>query len=394
MSEPTRDVQLGYRRLAAAHGASAAGDTLIAIALAGTLFFNVPIGQARTRVALYLVLTMAPFALLAPVVGPMIDRRRGGHRAAIVLAATARAVLALFMTSTKDTLLLYPSAFGVLVLSRAHSVARSALLPTVIPQAAALVPANARLARVSVLGGALAALPGIVAQRIAGAGVVLTMSAGMFALVAAAGLALPRPARRAPRNHHPGIAIGGVPAIWRALVVNAVIRGTSGFLLFLLAFGLRRQGVGAAGFALVLGASGLGAYIGATIVPRLRRGGNEEWVLAVALLLGSGAAIISSRAFGTDLAAFMGAIVGILTNGGRLALDSLTQRLIVEAARARMFARFETLLQLSWVSGAMVPVLIPIGVEIGLGMASAAYLGAAIWFFVSLGSAGRRGLSA
>jgi hypothetical protein len=41
----------------------------VAVALAGTLFFSVPIGEARSRVALYLLLTMLPFALLVPVAG-------------------------------------------------------------------------------------------------------------------------------------------------------------------------------------------------------------------------------------------------------------------------------------------------------------------------------------
>ena len=57
-------------RLLDLHAISCAGDTLITIGLAGTIFFNVPLGEARSKVALYLLITMVPFALLAPVVGP------------------------------------------------------------------------------------------------------------------------------------------------------------------------------------------------------------------------------------------------------------------------------------------------------------------------------------
>ena len=65
--------ETGMMRLLDLHAASCAGDTLITIGLAGTIFFNVPLGEARTKVALYLLITMIPFALLAPVVGPMLD---------------------------------------------------------------------------------------------------------------------------------------------------------------------------------------------------------------------------------------------------------------------------------------------------------------------------------
>ena len=72
--------EVGMVRLFDLHALSCAGDTLIAIGLAGTIFFNVPLGEARTKVALYLLVTMVPFALLAPVVGPLLDHFRHGRR--------------------------------------------------------------------------------------------------------------------------------------------------------------------------------------------------------------------------------------------------------------------------------------------------------------------------
>ena len=42
------------------------GTRSIAVALAGTVFFAVPLGEARGRVALYLLLTLLPFSLLVP----------------------------------------------------------------------------------------------------------------------------------------------------------------------------------------------------------------------------------------------------------------------------------------------------------------------------------------
>ena len=45
---------------------------MLTVALANTLFFSVDVHQARSRVALYLIVTMAPFAVVAPVVGPLV----------------------------------------------------------------------------------------------------------------------------------------------------------------------------------------------------------------------------------------------------------------------------------------------------------------------------------
>ena len=98
--------------LARAHLLSAAGDALIAIALAGSLFFNLDPAAARPKVALYLLVTMAPFAVVGPLIGPLVDRRRGGRRGMIISAGIARAVLALLMVRHLDSLLLFPEAFG------------------------------------------------------------------------------------------------------------------------------------------------------------------------------------------------------------------------------------------------------------------------------------------
>src|SRR5437867_10161413 len=107
-----------FARMMLAQGAHAAGDALVAVALAGTLFFSVPSGQARGRVGLYLLLTMTPFALLSPVVGPMLDRWRGSYRIGIFIAAAGRMVLVFLMASRTQRLVLYLLAFSVLVLSR------------------------------------------------------------------------------------------------------------------------------------------------------------------------------------------------------------------------------------------------------------------------------------
>ena len=73
-----------FGRLLVTHVVLIAGDTFVTIALAGSLFFSISPEAARTRVALYLLLTMAPFAVVAPVLGPIIDRARGGRRGMVI----------------------------------------------------------------------------------------------------------------------------------------------------------------------------------------------------------------------------------------------------------------------------------------------------------------------
>ncbi len=90
-------------RLFDLHAASCAGDTLITIGLAGTIFFDVPLGEARGQVALYLLVTMVPFALLAPVVGPLLDRFRHGRRYALAATFLGRAFLAWVIADNLDS---------------------------------------------------------------------------------------------------------------------------------------------------------------------------------------------------------------------------------------------------------------------------------------------------
>src|SRR5579864_2209731 len=111
------DQRTPFGRLALTHVVVTAGDTLVTISLAGSLFFSISLGAARGRVILYLLLTMAPFAVVAPLLGPVIDRSRGARRAVVVTSAAGRAVMCLIMARDLSNLLLFPEAFAMLVLS-------------------------------------------------------------------------------------------------------------------------------------------------------------------------------------------------------------------------------------------------------------------------------------
>jgi MFS family permease len=144
--------------------ASSVGDAFVAVALAGTLFFNASVSQARSQVAIALLVTMAPFAVLAPFIGPLLDRLQQGRRFILAGTLLARGALCWGMAGAvfyHDSVTLLPAAFGVLVMQKAYGVTRSAITPRLLPREITLVTANARtgLAALvaSTLGVALAA---------------------------------------------------------------------------------------------------------------------------------------------------------------------------------------------------------------------------------------------
>src|SRR5919112_1224978 len=112
--------QSGLSALLGVHALHAAGDALVAVALAGALFFSGPIGQARGRVGLYLILTLLPFSFLVPVAGPLLDRFRHGRRYVLGATTAGRGLLTWVMAGSIAGLRLYPLALAVLVLSRAY----------------------------------------------------------------------------------------------------------------------------------------------------------------------------------------------------------------------------------------------------------------------------------
>src|SRR5579863_4282289 len=104
-----------FRRLATVHGLSSAGDALVAIALAGSVFFDVSAKAAESRVALSLALTVAPFLIVGPLLGPLVERAGGGRRAIVVGCAIGRAICCFFMAYWAHSLALFPIALFTLV---------------------------------------------------------------------------------------------------------------------------------------------------------------------------------------------------------------------------------------------------------------------------------------
>ena len=374
-----------FKRLAVSWAANVAGDTLVTISLAGTLFFDVPSTEARAKVALYLVLTLAPFAVVAPLLGAFFQRFPGTYRASLTGSSALRAVLAVVMSFGLTTFWLFPLAFAMLVLSRLYGIAKSSLLPVALPDSEALVSANALLARIGIYAGAAVAPIGILATQIpkveaAGA---LLVSIGFFAFSAFVGLGLPRP-------------VGGVTQRFRgkprllprqvrlSRTATAGVRLINGFLLLMLAFELRDTDAGAGDFGALIATGGIGYGIASFISPWMERRLREEPMVVAALALEAAAAFIAGQFFGLPAAAALAGAAGLAWGMAKFAFDGLLQTTVDPHQRGVAFVRAETLFQLSWVIGAVIPALLTINAEVGLAIAGVAALMAQTVFVASL----------
>ena len=130
-------------------------DAAVAVALANTLFFAAATAESKTNVALYLAITVAPFAVVAPVIGPLLDRLQRGRRAALAVSFGGRAVLAVVMAFGYDSWVLYPAALGAMVLSKSFVVLKAAVTPRVLPETITLVTTNSRLTTFGLASGAV-----------------------------------------------------------------------------------------------------------------------------------------------------------------------------------------------------------------------------------------------
>jgi len=353
-----------FARLAAVQGAGICGDACVTVSLAGSLFFTAPTSAARGSVLLYLALTLAPFAVIAPIVGPALDRWRGGRRLIVVLSFVGRMVLAFLLSRHLDSPLLYPEAFGILVLGKAHSIAKSALVPGVVKGASELVEANSRLALISVVGAIVGGLPAAGIAKAFGSEYALILGALVFSVGIVLSLKLPKPASAPVTQPQVELAKEELhaPSIILAGSAMGILRGSVGFYTFFLAFQLK-DSVFSLGMVLVAG--GIGGFVGVIAAPQLRKVVREEVILAGALLAPAIMALLSARSHGRIAFAATALVVAVGAASGRVGFDSILQRDAPDAIRGRSFAGFETRFQIIWVIGGLLG-LVSIAGGIGL----------------------------
>lgn len=339
----------------------AAGDALIALALAGSLFFDVPSTEARDRVALYLALTVAPFAIVAPFLSRILDRHMGSLKVAMVLSALGRGLLAWLLATRLDSNYLFPIAFGVLLLSRSTLVVRGALLPTLVPEEGSLVEANAALSKAGALAGMVAIIPGVILARWISTRLELLLTAAVYLIGVFPALGIPAPRGKRPLHEQLGArrALRSM-SLRQAVLMAAGMRFLVGFLVFHLAFALRREDAGSLGLGLLIGSAAIGTLFGAILAPRLRRGMREEGILMVTMAGAAIGALVAGYWFSVPTAAALVFVYGISSGAAKVAFDSLVQKGTSDAGRGFAFAKYESVLQLAWVLGGLVPLLLSI----------------------------------
>ncbi len=376
-----------FARLVYAQATGACGDACILVSMAGSIFFSSPTSAARGKVLLFLLITMTPFVIVAPVLGPALDRMKGGRRLFLISSVAGRAVLciALAMYISKpapEGLLVYPLAFGVLVLQKGSAIAKSALVPALVKDDAELVTANSRLALINAIAVFVGAAPAFAVYKLFGADWSLRFAAVVFVVATILAIQIPRTRARAPADerlqrlerdemHTPSILLGSS--------AMAVLRLSVGFLAFFTAFSLKHDlfALGLAG-----GAAYVGNFGGVLIAPALRRAVREEVILASSLVLPAVFALLGALVAGSAGFVLTAFTLGIGAAAGRLGFDSLLQRDGPDAVRGRAFAKFETRFQLVWVIGGIFAI-IPFSKQMGLfllaivlGFAAVSYVAA------------------
>ena len=362
----------GFRRLAQSHAGSTAGDMLVAMALAGTLFFSVPSTQARENVALYLLITLAPFALIGPFLGGFFARFPGAYRGGLVASSGLRAVAAVIMAIWLDSFLLFPIAFVLLALSRFHGISRSSVVPIVLADPRDLIAGNAQLARIGVLASAVVVPFGLLGVGFDNPSVTLLMAALVYvwSALSAAGLPALRIERHRTRDGRRDRRQAAAPRDVRlARFATAGVRFLNGFLLLLVAFAFRDDDAGFLDFSALLAAAGLGYFIAAFVTPILDRKISEEPMVVTGLAIEAGAAFIAAQVFGLPAAAALAAAAGFAWGTAKFGFDGLLQATVPEDVRGRAFTNAETFFQFAWVLGALIPVLPVIPVGLGLTVA-------------------------
>ncbi len=377
----TRGVQI-FQRAATADGADRSGltnltyavmanyavDAALAVALANTLFFAAATAESTSKVLLYLLITVAPFAVIAPLIGPALDRLQHGRRIALAASSFARALLAVVMALNFDSWILYPCALGMLVLSKSFSLLKAAITPRVLPPDLSLVKSNSRLTVFGLLAGGVA---GAIAAGLSWA--FGSTGALMFtALLSIAGGLLCFRIPAWVESTAGEIPVDGVgPKAKRAfplsvtttLWANGTIRVETGFLALFIAFVIKSEYTEASGFQqlLLLGvvgvAAGVGGFIGNALGARLPLS-KPETVSILSLAATGVATLIAVLVPGLASAAFVGLVGSTASSLAKVCLDSVIQHELPEASRASAFGLSETVLQLSWVFGGVVGLLI------------------------------------
>jgi len=380
------------RRLSVTHALDDIADGFLNISLLGSLFFSVSLEASRDRILLYLVLTVAPLAVVAPLVSPLLERTRAGFRATMVSTHLLRAVAALALVSSLKSPVFYPLVFVVLLSRKVYALARTAILPNLVPEPDRLADASGHLSRVGTVAGGLGTLIGGAVLGLVNAELVPLIAVPVYILAAITAHRI----SVASVSAQPGalyVRVDVPKEVRRAGLAVCGMRASSGALAYLLAFAIKRGGVGAWVFVVALAAAGIGSFIGTLITGALHRRLAPQQVVALVLLVPgvvTAISVVAAGNFGIIVVAFA---IGLGSSVATRTMDALYAQ-VPDVARGRAISANELRFQLSNVTGAVLAVMLTPSPRVGIFVVAIVLLVSGISFASQGSSSWRRGASA
>ncbi|MFH9658180.1 MFS transporter [Streptomyces sp. NPDC017248] len=374
-----------FRRLLCVRLLSQGADGVYQVSLAAYVVFSPEKQTSATAIASAMAVLLLPYSLVGPFAGVLLDRWR--RRQVFVYGNLLRALLAgvtaVLMTGGAPDWLFYASALCVTAVNRFVLAGLSAALPRVVDAerlvlANALSPTAGTLA--ATIGGGLAFGVRVVSSGSDAAvvlcGAFLYLCASLTALSLAPGLlgpdrhparpglgtALAATARELPAALRHLTAPRRDEAAW-ALAAMTLMRFCYGALLVLVLMLCRytladtpEEGLRLLGPALAL--SGAGFFAAAVVTPwAARRLGPGRWIVVC-----SATAMVLEPALGLPFttgpvmaAAF---VLGLVTQGAKIATDTIVQACVEDGFRGRIFSLYDVLFNVAFVGAAGVAALI------------------------------------
>lgn len=403
----------GLAKLVHLQFVGAAGDAAVAVSLAGTLFFTLPTDQARPQVAQFLLLTMAPFAIVAPFIGPFLDRFRHGRRWAIGITLALRGFLCWVLADAivDDSFWVFPAALGCLVASKAYTVTRASAVPRLLPKDFTLVNANSRISLANVAG---ASVGGGAAAGIAQLGSSWSLRFAFCVFITGTVLAILLPAKvdssagerdiggllalppapgdkapagdPAPKDRERRRFRSLAPGVLHGLRCVMGARLMTGFLTLYLAFMLRERPIMDLEPTLLIGvvvaAAGAGNSLG-TVVGNLLKNKAPEAIALTVLAVDVVLAVTTATLYGIVTVIATGLVAGLCAQLAKLSYDALVQRDVSETVRTSVFARSETVFQIAWVIGGGLGISLPLIPQLGFGVIALLLAGLLTWTLVA-----------
>jgi MFS family permease len=345
-----------FRRLLLLRLASQFGDGLFQASLVASVVFVPERQSTAAGFARATALVLLPYSILGPFTGVFIDR--WPRRRILVAAPWLRALAAPLVLADPgaSALPFYAGALWVLSVNRFFLATAQAVVPRLVPTEDLLV-ANS----LATVGGTVALLAGVFAgglladalgtAPVVAAAAALWLLASVFArrirsdLVphALPGAPLGHELLRVVREFREGIAhLLRAPRAVGPIASIAVDQFGQGIVLVFSLFVFRdmfREGVGS--FSWLIGAGGVGVFLGILTVGKLEERLSKERIVAGAFLLGGASiAAVSLRITGATvlLASFM---VGLTFAWKKVPVDTMVQEAVPDAFRGRVFAVYD-----------------------------------------------------